>query len=138
MPAPYPKELRERVVNAWREGGSTQREIAQRFMLGEQTIVRWLGRLRATGSVTPDSMGGARRPYVVDEAGAKLIREILDCVPDTTLPELCEAYVESRGVKVSPQTMSDTVRRLGYTQKRGSSAGKRRADRMSLRSARRS
>ena len=123
MPGPYPKELRERVIEAWLAGGSTQAEIAKRFMVGQQTVVRWVGRHRATGSVAPEPMGGAHRPYVVDEAGAAIIRDVLDCVPDTTLSELCELYEESRGIRVSSQTMSDTVRRLGYTQKKGSSGG---------------
>ena len=123
MPGPYPKQLRERVIEAWLVGDSTQAEIAKRFMVGQQTVVRWVGRHRATGSVAPDAMGGARRPYVVDDAGAAIIRDILNCVPDTTLVELCELYEESKGLKVSSQTMSDTVRRLGYTQKKGSSGG---------------
>jgi len=121
MPAPYPKELRERVVNAWKQGGATQLEIAKRFDVGSQTVVRWLARFRHTGSVAPAPMGGARRPFIVDEEGADLVREILDCNLDSTLPEVCALYEELRGVRVSPQTMSDTVRRLGYTRKRGSS-----------------
>lgn len=126
MPAPYPKELRERVVNAWLTGGNTQKEIADRFSVGQQTVVRWVGRLRRTGSVDPFPSGGARRPYVVDEEGAVMVRGFLDCLLDTTLPELCAAYEESQGVIVSPQTMSDTVRRLGYTRKRGFSVARRR------------
>lgn len=129
MPQAYPRELRERVVNAWKAGGLTQKEVAERFSVGQQTVVRWVARLRKTGSVDPAPMGGARRPHVVDEAGAVLVRSLLDCVPDMTLPELCAVYDESRGVRVSPQTMSDSVRRLGYTRKRGSSAGGRRVGR---------
>jgi len=113
-------ELRERVINAWKKGDATQLEIAKRFDLGSQTVVRWLSRFRRTGSVEPSAMGGARRAYIVDEEGATLVREILDCNLDSTLPEVCALYEEVRGVRVSPQTMSDTVRRLGYTRKRGS------------------
>jgi transposase len=129
MPHPYPKELRERVVNTFLAGGVTQKEVAERFCVGLQTVVRWVGRLRRTGSVDPLPSGGARRPYVVDEEGAVVIRGFLDCTLDMTLPELCVAYEEARGVTVSPQTMSDTVRRLGYTKKRGSSVDRRRVAR---------
>jgi transposase len=125
MAAPYPKELRERVINAWKKGDSSQIEIAKRFELSSQTVVRWLGRFRRTGSVEPSAMGGAHRAFVVDEEGARIVREILDCNLDSTLPEVCALYKEIRGVHVSPQTMSDTVRRLGYTRKRGSTADKR-------------
>jgi transposase len=121
-------ELRERVVNAWLADDLTQEEVAERFSVGLQTVVRWVGRLRRTGSLAPGQMGGARRPYAVDEAGAVLVRDLIDCMLDITLPELCAAYEESRGVKISAQTMSDTVRRLGYTKKkavfRGSAANR--------------
>lgn len=131
MPRPYPRELRTRVVEVWQEGGSTQKEIAERFAVGQQTVVRWVSRVRRTGSVDPSPMGGARRAHLVDAAGESIIRDILDCVPDTTLREICEVYEESRGVRISPQTMSSTVRRFGYTRKKGAFVRKRRADRMS-------
>jgi transposase len=123
MPSPYPQELRDRVISAWKQGNATQLEIAKRFDVANQTVVRWVARFRRTGSVAPAAMGGAHRAFVVDEEGAALVRGILDCNLDSTLPELCAAYEEARGVRVSPQTMSDTVRRLGYTRKRGSSGG---------------
>lgn len=130
MPAPYPKELRTRVLKAWLNGEGSNKELAVRFMIGKATVDRWISRYRRTGSVEPDPMGGARRPYVVDEQGGQVILDVLDSVPDCTLAELCEMYFESRGVRVSPQTMSDTVRRLGYTRKRGSSVGETRPDLM--------
>jgi transposase len=126
MPAPYHRDLRERVVNAWKQGDAAQKEIAERFNVAEKTVGRWVGRFRHTGSVAPSPMGGARRAYLVDDAGTEMLRDILDSVADVTHPELCSMYEETRGVRVSPQTMSDTVRRLGYTRKRGSSAGSRR------------
>ena len=118
MPAPYPKELRERILESVR-GGATHKATAERFAVAEKTVGRWVDRVDTTGSSAPAPMGGARRPYVVDDAAATVVRDVLDSVPDTTLPELCGILESSCGVKVSPQTMSDTVRRLGYTQKKG-------------------
>jgi len=123
MPAPYPKELRDRVIKARQRGDATIAEIALRFDIGSQTVVRWTGLFRRTGSVAPAAMGGARRGFKVDDEGAVIVREILDCHLDATLPEVCALYEEIRGVRVSPQTMSCTVHRLGYTRKRGSFAG---------------
>jgi len=131
MPRPYPREIRTRVIEVWQEGGSTQKEIAERFAIGLQTVVRWVGRVRTTGSVDPSPMGGARRARLVDDAGEAMIRDILDCVPDTTLREICEVFRESRGVKISPQTMSYTVRRFGYTRKKGAFVHRRPAGRTS-------
>ena len=127
MPRPYPREARQRVVSAWLEGSTSQKEVAERFCVGLQTVVRWVGIQRATGSIEPLPMGGSRHPFIVDEDGLALIRGLIECVPDITLPELCSKYQEERGVAVAPQTMSDTVRRTGLTKKKRSSAGRSRA-----------
>lgn len=131
MPKPHSVELRERVLKARKEEGETQASAARRFMVGVATVARWESRYRETGSVERASMGGAHRRHVVDQEGEQMIRGALDGAPDSTLPDLCGMYLELRGVVVSPQTMSDTVRRLGYTRKRGSSGGRRPASRKS-------
>jgi transposase len=125
MPKPYSMELRTRVVEASEAGEGTFRELAERFKVGEATVNRWVSLKRRTGSVEPSPMGGANRPRLVDAAGEALLRDLLDNNADCTLLELGEAYLEARGVRVSSQTMSSTVRRLGYTRKKGSSAGGR-------------
>ena len=119
MPAPYPDQLRERAVSAYEEGEGSIREISQVFRIGTATLKRWL-KLRAAGSVAPKPMGGSRGT-LVDEAGEALIRKMLCDVPDMTLVEVSEAFERRTGQRVSPQTMSSTVARLGFTRKRGSS-----------------
>ena len=119
MSKPHPIELRERVLKARKELGETQESAAKRFMVGVATVARWEKRYQQTGSVERDSMGGAHRERIVDEKGELLIRDALDGMPDCTHPDLCGMYLEMTGVRVSPQTMSDTVRRLGYTRKKG-------------------
>lgn len=126
MPKPYSNDLRARVVDACVTEGQTQKEVAMRFSVCEKTVLRWVGRFRESGSVSPARMGGAHNPRIVDDAGVVVLLGFLDCAPDMTLPELSDAYLETRGIKVSPQTLSDTVRRAGYTKKKRSSARRRR------------
>jgi len=116
---PYPRELRERVVSAYEGGEGSFAELGRRFMIGEATVNRWVSIKRRSGDVAPKPMGGSRG-FLVDEEGERLIRTMLEGVPDLTLVEVCEAYWEQRSVAISPQTMSDTVRRLGFIRKRGS------------------
>ena len=96
--------------------------IAKRFKVDDSSVKRWVKQQRTTGSLVPKPMGGKRHEYKVDAEGEKFIRETFEALPDTTLPELSEAYKEVFDMEVSPQTLSDTVRRMGYTKKRGSSA----------------
>ena len=122
MPAPHPKALRERVVAAYEDGEGSFAELGKRFKVGEASVNRWVSLKRRTGSVAPKPAGGARRPRKVDERGEDFLRGIIEDVQDATLVEMCAAYREEFGIQVSPQLMSEVVRRLGYTRKRGSSA----------------
>jgi len=53
MSKPYSEDLRERVVPAV-EGG--RRQVASVFEVGVSTVVRWMQRLRATGSLAAKPM----------------------------------------------------------------------------------
>jgi transposase len=123
MPKPHPKELRERVVAAYLAGEGSFKSLGKRFKVGEASVNRWVSLARRAGSLEPKRTGGWHGPRKVDEAGEDLLRDLVDNNPDCTLKELGVAYKEARGVEVSTQTMSDTLKRLGYTRKRGSSAG---------------
>ena len=120
MPAPYPMELRERVVAAYnnKEGGYA--ELAARFSVGEATVNRWVNRARREGGVAvPRPMGGARNQRVLPEHHAFLL-ETLKTVPDSTLKELQQGLRETFGLKVSIRTVHYTLRKkLGMTRKRG-------------------
>lgn len=58
MAAPYRIDLRERVVQAVREEGLSRRQAAERFGIGPSTVILWLQRADATGSVAPRKIGG--------------------------------------------------------------------------------
>ena len=118
MAGAHPLALRERVVSAYTRGEGSLTEIGKRFNVGRATVDRWVKRYRETGSLKPKPMGGTNRPPKVDATGQQFIRETFEVLPDTTLPELSEAYEKVFGVHVSPQTLSNTVQRMGYTKKR--------------------
>lgn len=121
MPAPLPTALRRRIVDAWQNGEGSYRELASRFTVGEASVSRLLRRFRETGSVEPKPMGGRHRSRLVDAEGETFIKDTLVAQPDSTLVELSEAFEEEFGKVVSPQRMSELLRRLGLTRKRGSS-----------------
>jgi putative transposase len=60
MARPYSMDLRERVVGAVEREGLSRRQAAARFGVGISTVVGWVRRLRATGSLAPGQMGGHR------------------------------------------------------------------------------
>ncbi len=130
MASPHPLALRERVVSSYNAGEGSFTELAQRFKVGRASVVRWVHKYKNFNTLEPERMGGARHEYKVDAEGEQFIRDTFEALPDTTLPELSEAYEEVFEIYVSPQTLSDTVRRMGYTKKRGSSAPGQPSERM--------
>jgi putative transposase len=51
-------DLRERAVRAVEVEGMSRRAAAARFGLAVSTVIKWMGRVRATGSARPGKMGG--------------------------------------------------------------------------------
>jgi transposase len=119
MPKPHPQELRARVVAAHKRGEGSFAELAQRFMVGEASVNRWVSRERKTGSLQPKAMGGPRRPRVIDGQWEGVLRDVIANNPDCLLRELCDLYEEASGKRVCPQSMSRVVKRMGITRKKG-------------------
>ena len=60
MSRPYSNDLRERVVGAVERGEMSRRQAAAHYGVGISTAIKWVQRLRRTGSVSPSRIGGYR------------------------------------------------------------------------------
>jgi putative transposase len=60
MAKPYSSDLRERVGKAVMQEGMSRRAAAQRFGLGASTVIKWMQRWRAAGSIEAGQFGGHR------------------------------------------------------------------------------
>jgi putative transposase len=58
MARPDSMDLRERAVRAVEVDGLSRHAAAARFGLGVSTVINWVRRWRATGSLRPGQMGG--------------------------------------------------------------------------------
>lgn len=121
MAAAYPPCFREKVVEAYEAGEGSFEKLGKRFCIGEATVNRWVSLKRRTGAVAPKARVGRPGSGLVKAEGEQFVRSTLDALPDSTLVELSAAYEEEFGTPVSARRMSDVVRRLGLTRKRGSS-----------------
>ncbi len=101
MSRPYSQDLRERVVAAV-EGGLSRRQVAEVFDVGVSSVVRWVQRLRTTGSVAAKPMGGDHRSRLTGER--TWILERIEEAPDLTLEELRDE-LKARGVIVGYGTV---------------------------------
>lgn len=118
----YPVELRERIMAQW-DAGIPVEEIARRFNVHPKTIRRYLALKQETGSL-------ARRAYpaghgkVRPEVGAVLER-LRKADPGATLPLLADRLAEETGVRVTPQTVGNWLRKQGVEYVRLTRSAKR-------------
>jgi putative transposase len=116
MPNPYPTALRERAVRAYETGTERYADVAARFSIGLNTLLRWVQRARATGDVSPlDKRGGWRSP--VDIA---LLHRLVQEKPDCTTDELTRAYNReaAAAARVHRSSVLRALQRTGYVFKK--------------------
>jgi transposase len=115
---PYSIDLRERVIAAVEQGGLSARQAAAQFGVGASTAIRWVERVRKTGSVRPSKIGGYRPRAIAGEHRSWLLRRVKE--KDFTLRGLV-AELASRGLKVDYRSVWAFVHgeKLSFKKKRG-------------------
>jgi transposase len=92
MPKAYSSDLRERLI-ATVTAGSSRREAAELFDVAISTAVKWLQRLRDTGSSAAKPRGGSTSRL---EKYREQILAVVDERPDATLKEILAALGKQR------------------------------------------
>lgn len=114
MAKPYSIDLRERAVAAV-VAGETTRIVADRFGVAVSSVVKWHQRLRKTGTVAPDKMGGHRK-RILDPHRDFIIDQIT-CTPHVTVRGL-KAILAERGITVSRHAVWTFLHREGLSFKK--------------------
>lgn len=120
----YSLDLRQRVLAACDLGEMTQAEVAQRFQVSRQWLVRLLCRRRETGSLEALPHGGGRRPKFTDQ-GQRTLRSVVVEDPDATLRE----PLDLSGVEASLMAVPRALERLGCRRKKSRSGPRSKIDR---------
>src|SRR5690349_14323602 len=113
----YSTDLRQRIVDAYKNGEGSVRELAGRFMVAYKTVQNYLNLVRETGSVTPLPHGGGPTPKL-DEAGVQQVRTIVEEKNDRTLDEIAEELAVRKTAHVGRTTVWRALDRLGLTRKK--------------------
>jgi transposase len=95
MAKPYSMDLRERVVAAV-DGGMSCHAAAKRFGVAASSAIKWVRRVRETGSAAPGQMGGHKSNILSGSNRDWLLKRV---ATDFTLRGLVAELAE-RGVKV--------------------------------------
>jgi transposase len=116
----YSLDLREKIVETYQAGGITQRDLAARFRVSLNFIVKLLRRLRADQTLQPKPRGATMKPLLTPEIMEFLSKQIEgEC--DLSLLELVNRVNDRYKVSVSTKTMSRMLVREGLGLKKNAS-----------------
>jgi transposase len=91
--------------------------VARQFRVHRSTVFRYLAQQRDAGTLAPRSHPGAA-PRVSPADAPQFIAQLTQD-PTATLATHCARWEQATGVRLSQATMSRTIRRLGWTRKKG-------------------
>jgi transposase len=111
----YPMELRERVLKVVDQGNFSYRKIASMFNVSTFWICKMLRQRRQTGSIEPIK-GNRGRIAVFDEESLNELDQMVEKQCDITLNEIKDHF--KGRIDCSLQTISNTLRRLGWSFKK--------------------
>jgi transposase len=110
-------DLRERILEAYDEGGATRDQVANRFRVSLGMVKKLLQQRRHSGDISNRHHLAGRKPLVL--AGHRLEMErLLKAKPDMTLKELRE----ETGLKCSLQAIHVALAKMEMTLKKRLSA----------------
>ena len=116
--APYPTELRTRVVATVEQGDMTIGEVARVFTVGVTFVKKMLRLYRAGKDLAPRQGGGSAPKLTAPDRA--LLRDLVALAPDVTLGE-CQTVLREQGRKrVSVPTICRALQQLALPRKKTS------------------
>ena len=114
---PYSSDLREKIIQAYRNGEGSLRDIAERFLVSLNFVWLLWQRYLATGSVEPKPHAGGHVSVMTLER-LSILRDRVEEQNDATLNELQEKFHEKTGIFVSSGTISSALKKLKLPRKK--------------------
>jgi transposase len=112
----YHLDLRSHIVAAVADGTPVA-QVARQFRVHRSTVFRYLAQQRDAGTLSPRRHPGAAPRVSPDDAPQLIVQLTTD--PTATLAAHCQIWEQTTGIHLSQATMSRTIRRLGWSRKKG-------------------
>jgi len=116
MTRPVSKEMREKIVSAYRNGLGTIKQISNIFGVAERTVSKFLKIESETGDLTPNHSPG--RPPIIDKNNLTIIKKIVLLNNSGTLQKYCEEFYKETGLAVCLSSMSSACKKLNLRRKK--------------------
>jgi transposase len=113
----YSEDLRQKVVEAVEQRGTSKSEAARLFGISFSSVKRYT-RLTSRGEpLTPRKGGG--RPPIADDATRKLLEDDIRTRPSATIKERRHFLQTIAGKSLSEVTLRRLLKRMGFSRKKG-------------------
>lgn len=101
---PYSLEFRQRIIDTYAEGNTSQRQLAQRFRVAPSFVQKILKQYREIGSIEPKQRL-EQTPTKLNSAQLDILKKIVAANNDATLAELCDLLLQETNIRVGVSTM---------------------------------
>lgn len=118
MPNPLSLDLRQRIVQSYRQGEGTVREIAVRFHVSASSVARLLALDRTQEELRPLPHSGGRSKQKLFDEHRQALLQWLEQEPDLTLMQLVGKLEQEYGITVHNSQISRHLRDLNWTIKK--------------------
>lgn len=101
---PYSLEFRQRIIDTYAEGNTSQRKLAQRFRVAPSFVQKLLKQYRETGSIEPKQRL-EQTPTKLNLTQLDILKNLVAANNDATLAELCVLLEQESNIRVGVSTM---------------------------------
>lgn len=121
----YDTDLRQKIINAFRNREGSYRKLAKRFHVSLSFVQRLIGRYLDTGSIErlPHKSGN---PAKIKDENYPILQKLVEENNDATLEELCLKMEQETNIKISCSGMWKTLEKLQLTRKKNLARGRTR------------
>lgn len=114
---PYSLDLRQKIIDTYRAGGISQRQLAERFQVALSFIEKLLKHDRETGSIAPKART-QQTPTKLNSEQLATLEQLVIANNDATLAELREQLKQATGVVIGRSTVDRMLSKLNLTRKK--------------------
>jgi len=122
---PYSLEFRQRIINTYVEGNTSQRKLAERFRVAPSFVQKILKQYRETGSIGPKKRL-EQTPTKLNSAQLDILKNIVEANNDATLAELCDLLLQETNIRLGVSTMFRMLKKQNLTLKKNASSQRKR------------
>ncbi len=113
----YSLDLRQKIVDAYAEGNTSQRQLAKQFRVALSFIQKLLKQNRETGSIAP-KVRNEQTPTKLNSEQLTVLEQLVEANNDATLDELRYQLEHKKGILIGRSTVDRMLKKLNLTVKK--------------------